>query len=275
MKLVLVRHLGLRQIGSIGIIVLIVALPFTLLSAPRLPAQGKATAAATEFRQLAAQLSNGRLDGTTESKPLQDKVLALLDGIALPLLDSSPKQDLDAVNAQLVALVAPSPSVGENYRFARLGGTPSSYALVANLGFGGPAAIRIYSSSNGHFGLAAQIDSFSQKDFFDSDIDLISMSSSEPVFVTVAGRTDDLSTGVFSAWRFNGHAVTLLWNSDLLQQSSYETDDKGLHVTYCAEPDEDHPRQCPKMESDLYQWQAGEWKRLESKNAAPANPAKQ
>jgi hypothetical protein len=248
----------------------VIAFPF----APGLPAQGKnQAAAAADFRQLAGQLSAARLGGAAESQPLQDKTLGILDGIALPFLESSSKLDLDTVNTQLAALIAPAPGVGENYHFVRLGGQ-SAYALVINLGLGGPAAVRIYSASNGHYGLAANIDSYSSKDFFDSDIELISMSSTEAVFVTVAGRTDDLSTGVFSAWRFDGRRANLLWNSDLLQQSSYESDEKGFHLTYCADPDTDHPRECPQMMSDLYQWQAGEWKRLESKNSGPYKPAK-
>ncbi len=251
-----------------------VSFVLTFPFAPQLRAQGKSLEDTAEFRQLTAQLSSARLGGAADNQSLQDKALGILDDIALPLLEGSPKLDVDAVNTQLAALVAPAPRVGENYHFVRLGGTAVAYALVVDFGLGGPAAVRIYSFSNGHFGLSANIDSFSQKDFFDSDIDLISMSSIDPVFVTIAGRTDDLSTGLFLAWRFNGREVSLLWNSDLLQQSSYESDAKGFHLTYCAEPDENHPSQCLRMMNDLYQWQGGEWKRLESKSSGPSAPTK-
>jgi hypothetical protein len=263
------------SIGPARMIACSVVFTGALLFVQTLRAQQKSSDPVKEFRQLAAQLSTARLDGNPDSQPLQDKALVILDGIASPLLDSTAQRDLGAVNAQLAALVAPTPGVGENYHFVRLGGTPASYALVVNLGLGGPAAVRIYSSGNGHFALAAKIDSVSQKDFFDSDIELISMSPGEPVFLTIAGRTDDLSTGMFSAWRFDGHQVMLLWNSDLLQESSYAIDSKGFHLTYCAEPDPDHPAQCPRMLTDLYQWQGGEWKRLESKDSVPTKPAKQ
>ena len=96
--------------------------------------------------------------------------------------------------------------------------------MVVNFGLGGPAAVRIYAATAGRFALAAKIDHFSQKDFFDSDIELVPVSEGEPVFVTVSGRTDDLSTGIFSAWRFDGHDLVSLWTSDLLQQSNYEAD---------------------------------------------------
>ena len=94
--------------------------------------------------------------------------------------------------------------------------------------------------------LASKIDHFAQKDFFDSDVELIPVSEAEPVFVTVSGRTDDLSTGIFSAWRFDGLRVVALWSSDLLQQSNYEADANGFHLTYCGQEDEDHPVAMPQ-----------------------------
>jgi hypothetical protein len=155
----------------------------------------------------------------------------------------------------------------------RLGGTPAAYALVVNFGLGGPAAVRIYSNGTGRYALAARIDHFVEKDFFDSDIELVPMSTSEPAFLIVAGRTDDLATGMFTAWRFDGRRAVSLWSSDLLQQSSYAADGDGFHLTYCSEPDEDHPEQCPRMTRDLYRLQAGEWKRIESTDLGPAKAA--
>jgi hypothetical protein len=118
--------------------------------------------------------------------------------------------------------------------------------------------------------LAAKIDHIVEKDFFDSDIEIVPVSAAEPVFVIVSGRSDDLATGMFSAWRFDGRRAVPLWSSDLLQQSSYEADGDGFLLTYCSEPDEDHPAQCHTMTRDLYRLQAGEWKRVETKELVPA-----
>jgi hypothetical protein len=227
-----------------------------------------------EFKRLAAQLSHARLDGAAESEASQEKALGFLDGFASSVLDGSTPPDLDAANRRMAELVSHVPPVGENYRLLRLGGSPAAYAMVVNFGLGGPAAVRIYSNATGRYALAARIDHFVEKDFFDSDIELIPMSSAEPVFVIVAGRTDDLATGMFSAWRFDGHRAAPLWSSDLLQQSSYEADGDGFHLTYCSQTDEDHPAQCLKMTRDLYRLQASEWKRIgtEDLGAVKATP---
>jgi hypothetical protein len=145
--------------------------------------------------------------------------------------------------------------------------------MVINFGLGGPAAVRIYAGPAGHYGLAARIDHIVQKDFFDSDLELVPVSNTEPVFVTISGRTDDLSTGLFSAWRFDGHGVAPLWSSDLLQQSSYEADEDAFRLAYCSQVDDDHPSQCLKMSRDVYRFQAGEWKRIETADLPPSKPA--
>jgi hypothetical protein len=80
---------------------------------------------------------------------------------------------------------------------------------------------------------------------------------------------------MFTAWRFDGRHAVPLWSSDLLQQSSYEADADGFHLTYCSEPDEDHPNLCRKMARELYRLQAGEWKRLETRDVIPAKAAPQ
>jgi hypothetical protein len=228
-----------------------------------------------EFGKLAAQLSAARLDNTEENAPLQEKALAVIDEIALSALNrsSSPNAspELDGANQKLGELVSHVPPVGENYRLVRLGGA-GAYAVVANFGLGGPAAVRIYSNGSGRYALTAKIDRFEQKDFLDSDIELIPMSMTEPVFVIVAGRTDDLSTGIFTAWRFDGTRAVPLWSSDLLQQSSYEADGDRFHITYCAEPDEDHPAICPKMTRETYRMQSGAWKNVETKDLGPSKP---
>jgi hypothetical protein len=145
--------------------------------------------------------------------------------------------------------------------------------MVVNFGLGGPAAVRIYAGAAGHYALAATIDHFKQKDFFDSDIELVPVALNEMVFVTVGGRTDDLATGQFSAWRFDGQRAVALWSSDLLQQSNYEADADGFHLVYCNQPDENHPSQCLKMTRDLYRYGNGEWKRVSTVDLPPAKPA--
>jgi hypothetical protein len=238
----------------------------------RLPAQSGGDAAA-EFKRITEELSAARLGGGDENEAQMEKALAFLDSIAVSVLNIPASPDLDEANRRLAELASRTPPVGENYRLVKLGGTPAAYAMVINFGLGGPAAVRIYAGAAGHYALAARIDHFVQKDFFDSDLELAPVSNSEPVFVTVGGRTDDLSTGMFSAWRFDGHRVLALWNSDLLQQSSYEADENGFRIAYCSQVDEDHPSQCLKMSRDLYRFQAGEWKRIETTDLPPQKPA--
>ena len=200
------------------------------------------------------------------------KALAYLDSIAVSVLNLPAGPNLEGANRSLAGLASHTPPVGENYRLVKLGGAPASYAMVINFGLGGPAAVRIYAGSAGRYALAARIDHFVQKDFFDSDLELVSVSDAEPVFVTISGRTDDLSTGLFSAWRFDGHGVTALWNSDLLQQSSYEADENGFRLAYCSKVDEDRPSECLRMSRDVYRFQAGEWKRIETEDLPPSKP---
>jgi hypothetical protein len=226
-----------------------------------------------EFKRTSEELSAARLSGGDENEAQVEKALAYLDVIAVTALNIPAGPNLDGANRGLAGLASHTPPVGENYRLVKLGGIPPAYAMVANFGLGGPAAVRIYAGSAGNYALASRIDRFVQKDFFDSDLELAPVSNSEPVFVTVGGRTDDLSTGVFSAWRFDGHRALNLWNSELLQQSSYEADENGLRLAYCSQVDEDRPSQCLKMSRDLYRFQAGEWKRIETADLPLSNPA--
>jgi hypothetical protein len=133
--------------------------------------------------------------------------------------------------------------------------------------------VRVYAGGTGHYALAARIDHLTQKDFFDSDLELAPVSASDAVFVTISGRTDDLSTGMFAAWQFDGQRLRLLWSSDLLQQSTYEADENGFHLAYCSSADEDHPSQCLKMSRDLYRFQSGAWKRTETTDLPAPNAA--
>ena len=93
--------------------------------------------------------------------------------MAISTVNSAATPDLDAMNRQLAALVSQTSPVGENYRLVKLGGSPAVYAMVINFGLGGPAAIRIYAGEPGHYTLAGQIDHYAQKDFLDSDIELV------------------------------------------------------------------------------------------------------
>jgi len=225
-----------------------------------------------EFKRISEELSAARLGGGEENEAQMEKALAYLDSIAISVLNIPAEPNLDGVNRGLAGLASHTPPVGENYRLVKLGGNPPAYAMVINFGLGGPAAVRIYAGSAGHYALAARIDHFVQKDFFDSDLELMPVSNTDPVFVTVSGRTDDLSTGMFSAWRFDGHGVVALWNSDLLQQSSYEASEDVFRLAYCSQVAEDHPSQCLRMSRDLYRFQAGEWKRIETEDLPPSKP---
>ena len=259
------------RVASAGRFLLGIALLALLPTSLGLRAQSAPDAAA-EFKAAAAALSAARLNGEAESEAPQEKALAYLDAVAASILNGSPAPDLETANQRLAALVSHTPPLGENYRLVKLGGSPAAYALAVNFGLGGPAAVRIYSVAAGHYGLAARIDRFVQKDFYDSDIELVPVALAEQVFVTVGGRTDDLSTGMFSAWRFDGHRAVPLWSSDLLQQSNYEADTNGFHITYCGQPDENRPAECLKMARDLYRYQSGEWKRVESVDLPTAKP---
>ena len=258
------QHFAIRCIATVNAVLLIF---IPLANGVRAQIKGDSV---TEFKRLAAQLSAARLSGAAESEDSQEMALGILDEFAASALTGSVSPDLDAANRRMADLVSHVPPVGENYRLVRLGGDPAAYAMVVNFGLGGPAAVRIYSNASGRYVLAAKIDHIVEKDFFDSDIELVPVSAAEPGFVIASGRTDDLATGMFSAWRFDGRRAVPLWSSDLLQQSSYEADGDGFHLTYCLEPDEDHPAQCHKMARDLYRLQAGEWKRIETKDLGPA-----
>ncbi|HEX3376937.1 MAG TPA: hypothetical protein VHS29_08760 [Candidatus Acidoferrales bacterium] len=228
--------------------------------------------ATVEFKKLAEELSSTRLAGGNESQAQLEKALVYLDSVAISALNSAPGPDLDSTNRRLASLVSQTSPVGENYRLLKIGGSPSVYAMVINFGLGGPAAVRIYAGGAGHYSLAAQIDHYAQKDFLDSDIELVSVSATDLVFVTVSGRTDDLSTGAFTAWQFTGHSVAAIWNSDLLQQSSYEIEGNGFRIAYCSQVDDDRPSVCLKMSRDLFRFGDGQWKRVETSELPSLKP---
>ncbi len=216
-----------------------------------------------EFTRLALRLVQQRLAGAEENEKLQEHALAILDSMALEALNAPGQPNLEALNQRLASLVAQQPPVGEDYRVVRLGGPPAAYALIANFGLGGPSAVRLYGAVAGRYALGARIDRFAQKDFFDEYLELVPVAAPVTLFVTVTGRTDDLQTGAFTAWRFDGDRVGAVWSSDILQQSSYEPLPGGFRITYCAETDEDNPRLCRRMTRDRYVWDGGAWKRVE------------
>jgi hypothetical protein len=111
-------------------------------------------------------------------------------------------------------------------------------------------------------------------DFLDDYIEMVPIAGPAALFVTVAGRTDELETGVFTAWYFDGHAVAAVWSSDILQQSSYEAASDGFRVTYCAETDPADPGKCSAMQRDRYIWQDKAWKRAETTPLPAAPPAR-
>ncbi len=227
-----------------------------------------------QFKELAAQLAERRLSGLEENGVLQERALAMLDGMVFDALRRGPEPNLETLNQELSALVVRQPAVGEGYQLVSLGASPAVYALVATFSVGGPSAVRLYARNGPNpadYRLAARIDRFAQPDFFDDYLELVPIPASAVVFVTVAGRTDELQSGAFTAWRFDGARVVTLWASELLPQSSYAVHPDGFLLTYCAESEEDHPRQCRAMVRDRYVWDSTSWKRVEH---SPVSPTK-
>ena len=222
---------------------------------------------AEEFSRLVAQLTLNRQQGAEESEKQQEQALGILDAVVLDGLNAAGRPNPALLNEQLAEFVSQTPPIGEDYRILALDSSSTVYALVANLGVGGPSAVRLYSrpGAAARYQLAARIDRYTQKDFFDEYLELIPVAAPAVVFVTVCGRTDELQTGSFNAWQFDGQKVRLLWASDLLALSSYENRPEGFSLSFCAEPDEEKPRECRKMSQDRYQWDGAAWKLVEHK----------
>jgi hypothetical protein len=209
------------------------------------------------------ELTAARDAGASESQAVQEKALAILDRAALEGLNAA-KPDLKELNIRLAGFVTHQPALGEGYRAFRLGGDEDAYALLANFGVGGPAAVRVYAGAPGQLRLAGRVDRYAQKDFFDAYLELVPIPGPAAVFVTVAGRTDALETGVFTVWHFDGRKLDAVWTSDILQQSSYQEGADGFRLTYCSETDPADPLRCGAMQRDRFIWQDGAWKRVES-----------
>ncbi len=234
-----------------------------LAASTALPVHLQQQAPQAEFQRLASQIAAARLAGGAEDAQAFERALSLLDLQVLNGLRASPGPDLPAINRSLAALIAENGPVSQSFLLGRLEGTMPVYVLVANFGLAGPSAIRIYSSGEAGFSLAARIDRLTQKNFFDEYLALVPVAASDPVFVTVTGRTDELQTGSFAAWRIRGQSVELLWSADLLQQSEYEVSADGFRLTYCAEPEDGNLQQCRRMTRDRFLWEAGSWKRVQ------------
>jgi hypothetical protein len=248
-------------------------LTLVLLASSNAGAQAPAQESAreVEFKRLAAQLAQQRLDGAEEQEPPQAQALAILDEMVVEALNR-PGAALEALNTRLATLVAQQPPVGQGYRVIPL--MPANefsqvaYALVANFGLGGPSAVRLYAarqagtSAAAAYRLAARIDRFAHPDLFDEFLELAPVLPGQGVFVTVTGRTDERRTGSFIAWRFDGREVAALWTSDLLEHSAYEVKNGEFILRHCAEPDEQRPAICARMVRERYGWN-GQWRRLE------------
>lgn len=225
-----------------------------------------------EFTQLADKLASDRAAEAQESQAPEQQALEILDRAALPSLNA-PLPELAALNQRLANFVTREPPLGESFRVFVLGGSPSSFALLADFGEAGPSAVRIYSGAPGKLSLAARVDRYAQKDFLDDYIELVPVPGPAAIFVTVAGRTDDLKTGVFTAWHFDGHQVEQVWTSDIVSESNYEVTPNGFQLEYCADDTPDDPRTCHDMRRERFVWQDGAWKQAESTKLAPAGGA--
>ncbi len=148
------------------------------------------------------------------------------------------------------------------------------FALAANFGSSGPSAARFYVRGPEKYGVAARIDPAVQPDYFDDYLQILPMPelarAADVICVTVTGRTDEFATGAFAAWRLTGDRLQEVWVTDLLPRSSYQARSNGLQLTYCAEPDEDHPGVCRRMTRERYIWD-GAWRRVEQTDV-PISP---
>ena len=242
------------------------------------PMQGTAFAAPqheAEFKKLAAQISAQRQNGEEENAKLFEYSLTLLDSMVLATLNVQGGPNLEVINTQFGLLVEHQPAAGEEYKVYRLGGTPPAFALVANFGVSGPSAVRIYSAFGApRYRLTGRIDRSTQKDFFDDYLALVPVEGSEALFVTVTGRTDELKSGAFMAWRLSGNEVVRVWYTDILPQSSYEPAPAGIRLTYCADSAEDKPETCRRMSRERFAWDGKKWQRVEQQDLAVKTPKK-
>ena len=218
-----------------------------------------------EFAKLVSQLapSDGADAANPQSKAAEEQALAMLDRVSVAALNA-PSPDLETLNKNLATYVTRTPPLGESYRVSRLPGSTPTYALAVDFGPNGPSAVRVYAGAPGQLKLAAQVDRYTQMDFLDDYIELVPWNGADTVFITVSGRTDELETGLFTAWHFDGRQLQDVWTSDVLQLSTYELAADGFRVTFCADEDPDDIHSCLGMQRDRYQWKDGKWAWVES-----------
>jgi hypothetical protein len=228
-----------------------------------------------EFKQLAAQLVERRRTGADESEDSQEKTLKLLDAIVLEELNKAGPPDLAAINQHLAASLVRPGAVGESYELVRVGAAEGEISCVLAVIFSmsGPSAVRFYPASAQGYRLAARIDRWEFPDYFDEYVELVPVKASSIIFVTVNGRTDELRTGTFAAWRFAEGRFTVLWSTDILERSSYEARPDGFQLTYCSQADENKPRLCRKVMRERYVWDGMAWRRVEQQESDAPKPA--
>lgn len=239
---------------------------------PGVAAPGHAQEREAQFKQLASQIVARRLGGMEENEADQKRALELLDAMVLERLNAATAADPEAISKALEPLVLQQPPVGEEYRLLRMGPASAPWFLLSvNFGLAGPSALRIYAAKAGAspgYQLGAGIDRFTQPEYFDEFLSVVQVAPGDGVFVTVTGRTDELETGSFIAWRFDGRQLQRLWSTELLERSSYELAGMEFRLTYCEETDEDDPRKCLGMVRERYGWR-GEWLRIERREVKP------
>lgn len=253
-----------------GLGAFVLAFGLSLAAAPAFSQTAPSSGLPPEFTRLAQKLDADRSAGADETEATEEQALEILDRAVLASLNAA-APDPQALNPRLAAFVTREPPLGEGFRVVRLGGSPASFALLADFGEGGPSAVRIYAGAPGKLSLTARVDRYAQKDFLDDYMELVPVSGPVALFVTVAGRTDDFKTGVFEAWYFDGHQVEPVWMSDIVEQSSYQVNANGFQLNYCADPNPDDPRVCHQAQRERYIWQDGAWKQAESVKLAPAD----
>jgi hypothetical protein len=231
----------------VSILFLCPSLFLLIIFAGQRPLKGQATKPAaanpeTEFAVAASALAKAPVDDVAVIQRYETRALGILDTAMLRALAGRADVDLPAVNERIAKFASRKAGAGESYRVVKVADSPVAYALAADFGVDAPSAVRIYSQRGtpGQYVLAARIDRFTQTDLMDDSMEVAPISSAAGVFVTIAGRTDDFKTGDFMAWQFDGQTLHQLWDSDLLEHSSFQTTAAGFEMTYCKEPDEEH-----------------------------------
>jgi hypothetical protein len=265
----------------LGVIFGMAALPYLAMCSAVIPhlddfRQGSSASIDVEFSATVAAMADAGPGDAASIERLEKKALGILDDIILSALAKSGQPDLDSLNARLASLGSQEHGFGEAYRVVRLGGRPVVYALAADFGLGSPSAVRLYAGqgSPAHFTLAGEIDRFTQKDMLDDSLELLAVPLPESVvdvvFITVAGRTDELQTGIFTAWRFDGKELTQLWTSDLISHSTFQMAGGNLLLTYCHDAADQDAKTCRNMVREKYEFSIAESKwRLLSTEPAP------